>query len=291
MPTAPSEGPCQPWTDIAAVRARCTPAILATDLDDTAITFGIELASLILWTASGRRYGLCQRIIRPCWEGETGHGFGGYTPRPPAAYPPMVAALGTDLLDNPWATGCGCTLPTLLLPGPIAAITEVMVNGTALPLTALRIKTSGLHARRALLRIDGGSWWCCNDLETDPTTVAVDNGCPAWEVTYWQGRRIPDVAQDMAGLLAEQFARLRCGTGGCDDRMVPGLTRISRRGVTREYNPADLKDPLTGQTKTGLPAVDAWISAVNPHGRVRPSAIIRPDDPERRRLWSWVDAA
>jgi hypothetical protein len=167
-----------------------------------------------------------------------------------------------------------------------------MAAGVALPLTTFRIKTAGPDARRALLRLDDEAWWCCNDLTDDPTVAAVDNGCPAWQVTYWQGRPVPQIGQDMAAMLAEQCARQFCtGTGtGCDDRMVAGLTRISRRGVTREYDPAALKDETTGMTRTGLPLIDKWIDSVNPHGRRRPSAIIRPDDPQRRSIWSWVDA-
>lgn len=277
MLSAPREGPCQPWTTIDEVRNRCVPAISTTELPDEAITFGIDLASLVLWGATGRRYGLCLRTIRPCYDGLDGCG---------CDLTSWLTSYGP--LDRTWVPGCGCTLPELILPGPIASLVSVIADGVAVPPAALRIKTAGPNARHAILRVDGESWWCSNDLYGDPTVIATDGGSPAWQVTYWQGRPVPDVARGLAALLAEQFARGFCG-GQCDDRMVPGLTRISRRGVTREYNPADLKDPVTGQTRTGLPGVDAWISSVNPHGLVRRSAIIRPDDPARLRLWSWID--
>lgn len=263
MPSAPTEGPCQPWTDLATVRARCN--LLPADVDDAALTFGINLASLILWSATGRRYGLCLRAVRPCG--------------PCQCFRPL----------------CTCYLPSLALPGPVAGVVEVMVNGAVVPLTSIRIKTAGKGARRTIVRLDGTEWPCCNDLVADPTVVGPEDGCVAWSVTYWQGRAISDLARDAAGILAEQIGRQYCtqGGAGCDDRMVAGLTRISRRGVTREYDPNALKDAATGQIRTGLSLVDQWVTSVNPHGRVRPSLIIRPDDPARESGggWTWVDHA
>jgi hypothetical protein len=187
---------------------------------------------------------------------------------------------------------CGCWLPELELPGPIASVVDVQYDGVFLPLTAIKIRTAGYHARRSLIRVDGGTWWTCQALNRDPAVIPAnpDPECPAWQVTYQQGRAIPPVAVGCADVLTEQFAKALCG-GACDNNMVPGLTRVARRGVTREYNPADLVDTKTGQTRTGLPGVDAWIAAVNPHRLTRGASVIRADSPERRRLWSWVDAA
>ena len=257
----PTEGPCHPWTDITTVRERCA-ATDTTTIDDTAIEFAVDLASLVLWNATGRRYGLCLRTVRPCWTG------------------------------CPEWRRCSCWLPEIYLRAPIAAVDEVMVNGVALAATAYRIQTVGPDARRTLVRVDGEPWPCCNDLELDPTVVPVGTQyCDAWYVRYWQGRAVPTLGVTAASLLAEQIARQYCTTAGCDDNMTANLKRVSRRGVTKEYDANVDRDDKTGRIRTGIKPVDDWILAVNPHGRVRQPAIIRPDDPWRHNLWQLIDAA
>lgn len=290
---APTGGPCQPWTDINTVRDRCASS--PEDLPNPALTYGIELASLVLWDATARQYGLCQRTIRPCWEGDHNNGFGA-TGQPAHRWwsdnlhPSMHTSTG--LYRDLRANGvCGCRVEQLRLPGPIAWVTEVMVDGVALDPTSLAIRTTGHRARKVILRVDGEFWPCCNNLIEDPTEVPTEpRNCPAWQVTYVQGQPVPYLGQEAAAVLAEQFARQVCGASGCDPNMTANLTRVARRGVTKEYDPKKLRDPKTGRLRTGLYAVDEWVDAVNPHGRHRTPAIIRPDDPERRRLWSWVDA-
>ena len=290
IPTAPLEGPCQAWTDIAGVRAACN--LLATEADDAAVQFGIDLASLVLWTAMGSRYGLCRHTMRPCWEGDHNGAFGASDRRRDAAdYPDYIPSVdgqvqSTGVWLDRGAWSCSCHLPSLTLPGPLAAVESVQVDGVALPLAGFKIKTLGHGARRHLLRVDGDVWPCCNDLNEDPTVVpAQAGGCPAWAVTYWQGRAINSTTKAMAEILAEQFAKIRCNKS-CDG-VNSGLTRVARRGVVKEFTKSDLK----GGIETGHPLVDPWITAVNPHRQIRRAAVVRADDPGRRRLWSWVDAA
>lgn len=256
----PVEGPCHPWVTVDEVRDRCVDA--TDSITDNALAFGVGLASAVLWNATGRRYGLCQRTVRPCWTG------------------------------CPNWVRCSCWLPELRLPGPVAAIDEIMVNGVTLDLSVVRIQTIGPDARRIVVRIDGETWPCCNDLEVDPTVVPVSTSyCDAWHVRYWQGRAVPGIGQDVAGLLAEQIARQHCRSVGCDDQMTANLKRVSRRGVTKEYDAATDRDEKTGRIRTGIKPVDDWILAVNPHGRTRGPAILRGDDPHRRNLWQLIEVA
>lgn len=270
--SAPLVGPCNPWTTVQRVRDQCgtlTPALA----DDAAVEFGIGLASLVLWAKTGRRLGLCRKTVHPCWDGiRRVHRRADYLSGEPG---------GARI-----AYGCGCSIPELLLPGPIAAVESVLYDGLTIPAADLKIKTTGLHAREALLRRDGENWWCCNDLDGDPTVTATGStSCPAWVVNYWQGIGLDETATTMANILAEQFALARCGAN-CDQRLSTGLTKVSRRGVVKEYDSSADSD-----TPTGMPLVDKWIVEVNPHRLVQEPLIFRADDPERHRLWSWVDAA
>ncbi len=283
--SVPLEGPCQPWTDIAAVRARC--GLLDTVVDDTALQFGIDLASLVLWGATGRRYGLCKRTVRPCYAGRrVEHSF--YNPAE-YQHPVLATTLGGVTLYRAPLVGCGCSIPELILDGPVAIVERIVADGVDVPLASLKIKTAGRNARRAVLRVDGESWPCCNDLNEDPTVANPGSSCPAWQVTYWQGRAVPALAQEMAGILAEQFGRARC-EADCDNNMVAGLTRVSRRGVTKEYNQDLIKDP-NGAMRTGIDLVDSWLRTVNPNKLKRRPRIVRADDPDRDRIWEWVDVA
>ena len=300
-PTVPAtavpaqDGPCHAWTTIADTRARCN--LLATVVDDAALQFGIDLATLILWAATGRRYGYCQRTVRPCWEGERSHGFTTSTSWPaPASYfhTPVPTVLGgvVDVYPAwPRITECSCRVPELVLPGPIGWVEEVMVDGVPLNLGNVRIRTAGHGARRTLLRVDEENWFCANDLARDPAVVPLtDEPTPAWHVTYWQGREIATGGVEAVQMLAEQIGRQYCQDANCDQNMVAGLTRVSRRGVVKEFDPKSVTDD-NGQIRTGIDAADRWVDAVNPHGRHQSPKIVRPDDPERRRIWSWVNAA
>lgn len=255
--TIPTEGPCHPWVDIDTVRARCSDVV--DEMTNEALDFGIRLASNVLWTATGRRYGLCERTYFPCW------------------------------VPCQMKSTCSCRLPELVLPGPIASVIEIMVNGVPMDLTVVGILKPN---RRVLIRWDDEYWPCCNSApEVDPTVVPAETPyTDAWQVKTYQGRAVPQLGIDAAAILAEQAARQFCRTPGCDESMSPSLKRVSRRGVTKEFD-ADVERDEDGRIRTGIRVVDNWILSVNPHGRVRQSAILRGDDPLRNNLWRIVEAA
>ena len=249
-PTAPIEGPCLPWTTLSDTRARC--GLTATDVDDNALTVGIELASRRLWRSTGMRYGLCLRTVM--------HG-------PECCRP--CAAGRSNPSGHEW-----CSTDDLPLPGPVAKIESVTYFGETVDPADMRLITHGRAARRSVT------------ITRRPTVADYTNGCPVWEVTYWQGRPIPLTGQVAAQQLAEHYARVVCPDGTCSDDRLANLTRVTRRGVVKEYEPhADTE--TTAPTNVGL--VDEWVATVNPHGLTRPVAVVRPDDPARARQWSWID--
>lgn len=281
---APAEGPCQPWCTIADVRV--------CDLDpvvypDSVVEFGIALASRVMWAASGRRYGLCRRTLRPCHPGNHQFGFHPYSGSPHE---------DSNIEIHYWQHGnlCGCSLPELWLPGPIAAVEEIVYDGVTMPSTSYAVKTAGHGRRKAVVRRDvdaGGNpvdWWAGNDLTRDPVdpVVEVDEDAPAWQVTYWVGRAVPPEAVGVTALLAEQFSKARCG-GKCDEKIAAGVTRVARRGTTREYpSPKESKEMVAA---VGHPLADAWLKTVNPFGRARRSQVVRADDNNPRRMWAWIE--
>lgn len=275
--TAPLEGPWLKWCALSDVRAAC--GLDETEVDDDTVEWAIALASKILWAASGRRYGTTGRTVRPCYEGDHAFGFHGRSDN-------RHDDLDVHVHSYSGYT-CTCSLPELKLPGPIAAVEEIIYNGTVLDPSAYAIKTYGHQARRVLLRLDGESWWCCNDLTASPQTVAEsDDSCPAWEVTYHQGRMVPLEAVGIATAFAEQLARARCG-GRCAENVSAGVTKIARRGTTREYEAPAAAQALGVMSDLPSYARD-WLTAVNPSRLPRRTQIISATDANRRRLWSWV---
>ena len=148
----PIDGPQYPW---------CTTdqfddcAGVGTYTDATR-AWAIALASRLLWSRSGRRYGLAYRSRRPCSE---------------------------------WGNcRCGCCeYPDIRLPGPIAGIARIVVNGETLDPSLY-----GLNGRYRVERYDDESWPICNDRARSPfalpTAVCAEtvdaeteeSDCPEW---------------------------------------------------------------------------------------------------------------
>lgn len=64
---------------------------------------------------------------------------------------------------------------------------------------------------------------------------------------------------------------------GCDECGLPERTiNVNREGIS--YNVGDPSDPTLGAL-TGIPAVDVWIKAVNPHRASRSAGVYTPDSP------------
>lgn len=218
-------------------------------------------AKFILWARTGRIFGVCTVTVRPCFR----------APRDVSTYRGHAAAGPTitpGIISGSWrdgpcgcSGGCGCTVGAaeVALPGPIADVLSVVIDGQPLPATAYRIRN-----RRWLLRVDGKPW------PQDQDLTAPDDGVGAWTVTYRRGVPVPLDGQRAAGLLACEFLTgMRGGACAISERAVS----IARQGVSIQLG--DLAAAMEGST--GLPSVDAWIAAVNP-GRARsPSRVYNPD--------------
>lgn len=254
-------GPCG-W----AVEFLTTPtAWESADADEKDLAE--ELAVNVLWALTGRVFGLCDQTVRPCFgpreQGTTYRGSGGgYW------WPGLISGTWFDGACG-CSAGCDCVGPSeVALPGPVASITEVWVDGQELDAAAYKIRNS-----RWLLRVDGEVWPQKQDL-----TVG-DHAEGAFTVTYKQGIPVPRAGQIAAGELALEFLAARKNDGRC--KLPDRAISVSRQGVDYQLVDAQV---LFEQGLTGIASVDQWIATVNPHKRKARSKVYSPDAPRVSRV-------
>lgn len=264
-PLTTTFGPCQPWP----VEWPCE-----TSGDDAArLPQVIQFATEILWALTGRQFGLCTVTLRPCrrdcydagWFGRHGwHEWGSVTYPMPA----LVGGQWFNLGCGGCPGSCSCaTLSETLLPAPVHRVIEVRVDGAVLVTGAYRVDDN-----RRLVRIDGGEWPSCNNLnlaDTEPGT---------WSVTAEYGQPVPQGGAFAMGALAcDLLKSLR----GEDCTLSPHVRELVRQGVTIQY-PDTTELIRTGLT--GNRVVDWFVRTWNPNGLTRRSGTYSVDDTLPRRV-------
>lgn len=257
------EGPCS-WT----IETSCCPGW--DDLPEQTKSVATAYATYLLWALTGRRYGPCSVIVRPC--SPKCEGFNGYRTWP-------VGSPGTTGAGAPWMIpyvdngtwrncgcngGCSCRARCeVRLEGPVAAIDEVRVDGLVLDPSAYRLDHVGTRA--VLVRTDGECWPECQDYDLDITEPGT------FAVTYQMGVAVPRAGQIAAGLLVCEFAKL-CAGGDC--ALPADIQSLTRNGVEVQIvDPSTLPENIL----TGVAAVDRWVRAVNPHNLAAPGRVLSPD--------------
>lgn len=146
------------------------------------------------------------------------------------------------------------------LPGPVGAITEVLIDQVALAPEAYRVEDG-----RWLIRLDGGSW----------PTESGDN----FVITYLNSYPVDAMGAHAAGIMAyEWFKLITKVKGGC--RLPSNATNVARQGITIEVATGMFPEGVTG-----MPEIDAYLMLFNPFGlRVAPS-VYSPDLPRHRQVW------
>jgi hypothetical protein len=232
-------------------------------------------AALIMWAATGRRYGPCDTSIQPagrrCAEPlyrtyELGPYVGG------GLLSPVID--GGQWYNRPYTNGdgglcCRDMACDVELPGPFtkANITSVIVDGVTLDADAYVVFDG-----RILTRVDGTCWPCCtNYSHQDP---------PGFVVNYKIGLDIPAAVQSAFEALACETAKA-CAGQAC--ALPQQMVRLSRQGVDLEVETVDPTD-ATGRILTGIKDVDDVIRADNPWGMVAGPQVFSPDLPMGRRL-------
>lgn len=271
----PRRGPCADWTDVEHVGA-CVPCE-PDDLEPTLAAEAITAASQALWALSGRQFsGECTETVRPV-----------RSPKPFDGGPSragLTAARGWGWSsggdwcwcgDDPrrGAESCPLTSEVGLDVYPVTGIDEVIVDAAVLPDTAYRVDDF-----RWLVRLDGDSWPCCQDLTADPATDP-----DTFEVTFTHGLTAPTLGQRAASVLACEL--YRACTNDSDCRLPRRVTNVTRQGMTM-ISPG-LSDVIE-RGRTGLPEVDLFLQAYNPERLARRGAVFAP---QRHRSVRRVDTA
>lgn len=239
-------GCCSNWGD------------LSSDVQDAAGAY----ASLILWAATGRKYGTCDLTVRPCGRECSAESGGVYWAN--GVWLPYVS---NGQWRNCWcgAYGCSCEPSCqVYLPGPVTAVSSVYVDGTLVPAASYRVDNN-----QWLVRTDGLCW-------PDRQDYGIDTGDNTMSVTYTRGRGIPAALAAATGQLACEYAKA-CAGGTCG--LPPRVSTIARQGVQLTYVNIDA---LLERGLTGFPQVDQVIVALNPNMLKTRLRLSSPDMPTTR---------
>ena len=203
----------------------------------------VDLAITILWSMSGRQFGLCDVVLRPCPERGASRRYGAA----PALWHSYVYNGGgwTDI-------SCGCA-SVCASGGPSAvhlnrrvySIESIVIGDETLSPEQYRLENGVLYRL-------GGIWPSQNLGQPigEPNT---------WAVHALVGQPVPEGAAYLTGTLAAEF-KLACDD---DDRCrIPrNVESVSRRGVTYTM----YKPDASMARRTGIAEIDMWLDAINPH--------------------------
>ena len=237
----------------------------------------LAAASELIWTLSGRRFGLCTTVLRPCrrecqgmpWPAGSGiwpNVWAGQT------YPLPFWWNGQwlNLICGACASDCSCSaVEEFVLPGGVYAITKILIDGVELSSSKYR-----LDDNRLVVRTDGGSWPLCNNLGSN------DDQTGTWSVTAQWGEPLPVIGKIAIGELACEFGKY---LGGQECDLPESVTSLSRQGVSLTF--ADPNEVLD-KGRLGLHFTDMFLSAYNPGGLRARSQVYSVDGPNPRRAGS-----
>lgn len=233
------QGVCGTWVDEDQLLSLCSGATW-NDLMPYAYA-----ASEILYYATGRRYaaGCSVTGVRPCTDDcRCSH---------------QVLSRG-HIVEDPreiadcWTASC-CDVSEIRLAGyPIRRITEVMIDGVALPDDGTEWRLDGARYLVRLADADGvpRSWPGCQDRSLPSDAVG------AFSVSYEYGADPPFSGRFAALQLAYQLWA-SCPNGNGDCQLPANVTQVTRQGLSYDLN---LVANLISEGKTGVVAIDAFLA-------------------------------
>lgn len=221
------------------------------------------VAILVVNAATGLQFGTCTLSVRPCWVSQmplyqtylaVDYGYWGTSS--------VIEAMPEALIGGcACAAGaCGCSPPSITLPGPVNLVSAVRIDGVALNPSAYRV-----HGNQ-LIRQDGSAW------PTQDLAVAA-GAVGSFEVDFTYGVAVPDAVNKAAGLYACEVGKARTG-GTC--ALPSRMSSMTRQGVSVQM--IDKSDFLD-KGLTGIMEIDQVIVAVNPYHLHEPPHVLSPDLP------------
>lgn len=250
-------------------------------------TAAAEYGALMIWAATGRRFGLCTKTVRPCGGGCCdGGGLGGGYYWSEGTWMPYI-------FNGVWrncycgsGNACNTCRPAcqVWLEPPVASIVEVYFSGDGVidPAT-YRVDDYQWLVRQGPAVTGSGAtdcWPIFNNFNFPVSGAYAPMDNSTWQVTYQQGIPMPTVLSRAAGELACEYAKMCLGQA-C--RLPQRATSISRQGVTVSL--VDV-DQLLENGLTGVVSVDNIIRAFNPHRLTSRMKISTPDEnPIRMTTW------
>lgn len=233
-------------------------------------------ATEILFSLSGRQYGVCPITVRPCvrYASQTYRTYGVWTDYAyggagtGAVGPTWIPYIGTDgLWRNCGCSGwCSCAPRSeVWLPGPVNGVAEVRVNNVIVPAEDYRVDIAN-DGHFWLVAENGRIWPECQSFD-EPATGTTNT----FTVTYGRGRDVPAAGKIAAGALACEYAKL---CRGDDCVLSPQATSITRDGVTYTIMS---QDDVISRGQTGIASVDLWIRSVNPNQLAGRPRVWSPD--------------
>jgi hypothetical protein len=265
MGTSPCDTLPVTWSDcFATLPAAVTGTALAA-------------ASDLVWALSGRRFGLCTSVLRPCRRECQGMPWPASSNLWPNIYPGQTYPLPfwwngqwLNLTCGSCASDCSCeTVEEVVLPGGVYQVLQVLIDGVELSPSSYR-----LDDNRLVVRTDGGQWPMCNNLGSNDTEVGT------WSITAQWGEPLPEIGKIAVGELACEFGKY---LGGQDCVLPQAVTSLSRQGVSLTF--ADPNEVLK-EGRLGLHFTDMFLSAFNPGGLRARSQVYSVDGPNPRRAGS-----
>jgi hypothetical protein len=257
--------PCSGWdVEVSA----CCPGV--TGSEETVLA-GLEYGAFTVWAATGRRFGLCPRVARPCGRTCNSNGTYGYYWSEGTWLPYIF----NGAWRNCWCacnglSGCCSCEPAcqILLPSPAYSITQVTQDGVVVDPNTYRVD-NGRWLVRTHNESSDDCWIQCQDYNQNsgPGTLIVE---------YMQGIPVPNILRNAAGELACEWIK---SCQGLPCRLPQRVTSIARQGVSISMVNVD---DLLKMGLTGVQTVDQVIRSFNPYGLVSRMGIASPDDPVTR---------
>lgn len=250
--------PCATWTPLNCCDLTgISPAITGAAAD---------AATEILWALSGRQFGVCPTMFRPCrrdcldlvWDD-----WAGAWPNPA-----LIQGRWLNLGCGSCAGDCQCTpLFEFTLPPPVSGISSIVIDGAVLPTGSYQLVDGN-----RVVRTDGGQWPLCNNL------AKPDGAVGTWTVTAQLGTPVPQAGLLAAGELTCELAKAACGDTSCQ---LPSwwMSQITREGLTINFGDFGI---ALSEGRVGLPISDMFVNSVNP-GRIPARAAVF--SPDKARHW------